>query len=55
MVLVQKREKTQSSPSPDAELQYYVKIFDNSSIGLRTRAVSAAFGAELGQKAGNYF
>ena len=52
-VLAQKCHKTQSSPISDIEIQYYQKDFKNSYVGLRTRSVTAAFGAEIAQNVRN--
>ena len=52
-LLSQKCHKTQSCSSLDPELQYCKKVFENSSVGLRIRAFTAAFGAKIGQNMGN--
>ena len=47
-----RRTFTSLLASPDAELQMCIGFFENSSVGWRTRAVSAEFPVKIGQKAG---
>ena len=52
-VLALNRHGTQLSTRPNTELQSYVGVFENSSVGLLTRALSDGLGDKIGKKGGN--